>query len=335
MKRILSLVLVLLLCLVLCACASNNVETTSRGNVDTQKQEDDIPSNELLQKDLEEALRTKNEYATVIDYVTVKSLTGDGSYEITLNVYAETKYADWSYEVDMDYRKYDQGWMVDDVSWVSGNYEQVRIPDANTMHTYAKEYLLSREDYYEDYFLSVENGAVNLESDSTTGANKLVYTWVAVEDCFYYDRIYDVTSWWEYNSEIDNWDVLPDSTAGSLGYCVFDSISCEFKKNLDLTGVWDVRDQEGNILYKLEFTNFSLNEFDVQLSGAIETPEHFTLAPYHPFRTDTFALVFTNEDEEYITFMIHGHVGINVGYWSDSSTLAMMVPIEAESMNFS
>lgn len=328
MKRTFALLMALLVSLALCACGSDEItndDVTANDNAPTQTKESDIPTKDLIQTDLEEALLTKNEYATMTDFETVKSLTGEGSYEITLSVKAETKYADWTYEVDMDYRKYDQGWMVDDVSWVSGNYEQVRIPDADTMHTYAKEYLVIREDYYEDYFLSVENGAVNLESDSNTGSNMLVYTWDAVKEYDLYSILYHVTSYWEYNSEIDHWEVLPDNSAGSLGYSVFESAQTIPKENLDLTGTWYNRDTQGNIIQgehytEFVFSNFSWEGFDIQVSGAIDVPEHFTISVVHPFGADICDWVFHNEDGEYILFKIFHGYGIGISYSSDSLT---------------
>lgn len=342
MEKTFALLLALLLCLALCACGSDDIandDVTANDNAPAQIQESDIPSKDLIQTDLEKALLAKNEYAAMTDFETVKSLTGEGSYEITLSVKAETKYADWTYEVDMDYRKYDQGWMVDDVSWGSGHYEQVRIPDADTMQTYAKEYLLSREDYYEDYFLSVENGAVNLESDSSTGSNMLVYTWDAIEEESFYDIMYEVATWWEYNPGIDNWEVIPDNTAGSLGYCVFASGSTVPKKNLDLTGTWYARDNQGNIMqgkYYTEFvfSNFSWDEFDLRIPGTIDTSEHFTIASYNPFGVDTYDLIFTNETGEYIAFYIQDYVGIMIYYFNDGLTLERGVFVEEELMHF-
>ena len=343
MKTVISLFLALALCLSLCACGAGNVENhsaVSKENTNTKKQQEDIPSDDLLQKDLESALYIKNEYATVVDYETIKSLTGDGSYEITLSVKAETEYADWTYEVDMDYRKYDQGWMVDDISWVSGNYEQVRIPDAKTMQSYAKEYLVSREDFYEDYFLSVENGTVNLESDSTADSNMLVYTWDAVEEYSFYDTLYNVTTWWEYNAEIDNWEVLPDNTAGSLGYCVYASVSQVPKENLDFTGSWYARHNTGEIIqgiYYIEFvfSNFSWNEFDVKIPGSIDTPEHFTIASYNPFTNDVYDLLYVNEDGEYIGFSIQDYSGVLIHYINKALTLEKGILVDKEFLQYS
>lgn len=143
MKKVITVLLVLLMLCALCACDSDETKGVQNETNDVKIEDTgkNAPSEDLIMKDLKEALQKKNEFATLTGVETVKSLTDEGTYEITLAVTAETKYADWQYTVDMDYTEYDQGWMVDTIEWDNGAYELVRMPSQEEISSFAGDFL--------------------------------------------------------------------------------------------------------------------------------------------------------------------------------------------------
>lgn len=131
MKKALALLLALVVLLTLCACGSDD---SSQAEVELPKNGKKGPSQDLIPQDLESALfQLPN--AEVTEVTTVKSLTEDSHYEITLQVSAATTYADWQIECDMSYTKYDQGWMLSDIIWNSKTMSFHAFPIWSTWST--------------------------------------------------------------------------------------------------------------------------------------------------------------------------------------------------------
>lgn len=91
MKRLSAMLLAILMVLSLCACGSQG---SSNVEVELPNNSKNGPSAVTIQKDITDELSRKNPYAVLTKIETVKSLTEDTSYEITLSVFAQTRYAE-------------------------------------------------------------------------------------------------------------------------------------------------------------------------------------------------------------------------------------------------
>ena len=193
MKKAIALILALVLCLSLCACGGGNGTSETNGNEDTTVPSGNLnettaaantPSDDLIRQDITKALASENKYATLIEIDTVKSLTGDGVYEITLAVTAETKYAAWTYKADMYYTNYDQGWMVDNVLFSSGEYVLENVPDVQSFTDYVCSYLFVDEmfsnSHFAEYMMPMENVALTYD-DPIDNNTLLEFRWVGTE----------------------------------------------------------------------------------------------------------------------------------------------------------
>lgn len=348
MKEIIAVFLAVLLLFTLCACASdeatedqnnaNNIiiedtgkntpsEQNSANNVIVEATSKNTPSEQMILEDLKEALQRENEFATLAGIETVKSLTNEGTYEITLAVTAETKYADWQYEANMSYTKYDQGWIVDDVDWINSSYEQVRLPDVDTMSAYASSYLLAHEVYsdvwFTDYMIPMIDPSLEFGFHNETNSDVLQLSWSAVEDNGFYLSSYCFTTLWQYDCEIDNWELVPDNTHGSLGYYVSEILVEKMpKEEISLNGQWD------NGYIQFDISNFTWNDFDVRIPGYIDSPEHFTLVtntedadilPPQNVMQAVCDIAFKNGEGNYITFKFSDNY-LEIYYFDGSCT---------------
>lgn len=271
MKRITILLFVLLLSFSLFGCNSDAANdepkgTASQTPIASQPETEDPaangPSQTVIQKDLEDALAVKNGYATITDHTIVKSMTEETSYSVTLSVSAETKYADWQYEVDMDYTKYDQGWMLDDVEWITANYLLTRIPSESEMISFANDFFSTHE--YESINKLAGITAGSIRSDNVSETGLLSFSWST--DIIYKHGIstaeYD--SEWYYDAQKDNWALATaEDTTNSYSddLKIIETIH-NVEVTRDFSGEWSLG--SGNTI---AISSFSSSGFDATWEG--------------------------------------------------------------------
>ena len=201
MKKLSALLLLIFMTLALCACGSQD---SGGGAIDLPHNGKKGPSSDMLQEDIVNALSEKNPHATLTEAETVKSLTEDGKYDITLNISAETKYADWNYQIALSYTKYDQGGMLDRTTWNSCVYEPI-YPEASVLmdyivnnyydEIYQLEYLLPADTYWLDNTYSSETQQILFCWSKEKARKHGVYTET-------------VRTYWHYDPDTDNWVLL-------------------------------------------------------------------------------------------------------------------------------
>lgn len=322
-KKVFLTIGILLIVILFCGCGevediSDKIQQNISANDEvpvTTSNSDTRPSEEVIHQDAQQALLTKNPYVVLIGIDTVKSITNDNEFQITIQMNVETKYADCIYITDMTYMKYDQGWFLNDLDWVSEDWIQVRIPDADTMESYAGSYLLEHDLYvnawFADYMLPMNDVTVDYTYNEKINGDALLLSWTAVADKQFYDAFYEFTSLWEYNWEIDNWTLIPNNDQGSLGYHITEtSLSNIPHKSVNLNGSWT---QGNNPLLgfpQFIFSDFSWDGFNLKITGFIESPERFEhteVIPAIDYANLYCDLVFTNNTGCYITFKFSDH----------------------------
>lgn len=276
MKKIRVVLFYFTMLLVLSSCGENeqteSPTSTSPSIEVSMPISKNAPSPDTISTDIAEALAQKNPYATVTNIEPVKSLTNEGSYQITVNVTAESVYADWEYEADLYYTKYDQGWMVDPVDWNTENYTLTRIPDSDAMSAIADNFLSSYDDTRLNDMAPVQSGNVILYPDSfDTGI--LSFEWKAVTESLKHAQYaVSYSSEWAFDPSSDSWHLLEEADPDTYRYCGF-TIK---EKSKTLAAIADF---SGNWYDALTISNFSPNGFDLTWNGK---EMHCTEAFIHP-----------------------------------------------------
>lgn len=322
MKKALALLLALVVLLTLCACGSDD---SSQAEVELPKNGKKGPSQDLILQDLESALfQLPN--AEVTEVTTVKSLTEDSHYEITLQVSAATTYADWQIECDMSYTKYDQGWMLSDIIWNSKNYVISRIPDLVDMVDHASTILLTHEvrtNYEHILPMEMSSTSMNFSSENNIGSNIITLCWDTTYEELHSKATLHFTSMWQYDPSIDNWSLIYDNDA----YCIdYEFVQRIPDYTLDFSGEWQAERSSPTVTLggygTIIISNFSWDGFNVYIPGI---DEYYDIEPYFlKTNVDTFGTVtFTNSDGHYIEFQPQGEYGTRIKLWLDGTNIAV------------
>lgn len=256
MKKIFLVMLCMIIVAGFVACGSNDMPGESeaeKGNSNVQTEKKDIPSDNMIRKDLEEALLAENEHAKLSDFEVVKSLTGEGSYEVTLSVTANTKYVDWTYEADMTYRKYDQGWMVDSVAWITEKYIVVSIPECESMKEQVEKWLLSSNHSSLENLTPIEN--YHIFSVEVDEYDRITFEWEKIIQYKHGNSCVGYISYWKYDPQNDSWMIekCEDSNDGILGYSIDKMYNYVEFDAVDFSGEWE----------SITISKFSWNTFDL------------------------------------------------------------------------
>lgn len=348
MKNVSTLFFALLIASLLVGCVTdpseNTQEATDRTSQNTtshpvssenHSSEDDVkeptgatvdaPSEKTIQADLLTALAKENQLVTLTNAELIKSLTDEEHYSATMSVTAKSKYADWRYEAEMSYTKYDQGWMVDDITWNSGHYTVVRTPEPEDMEEYVCNYRDESEiaDYsYASYMIPMHNTSISSESYDTTSDPIITCFWDGIGQWQHAVANYFFTSQWEYSPQTDGWKLCV-SELTTHGYQLTASRQIAPNYSLDFSGTWEDIYQENykfSASMRIDIRNFSweefdaelvwdtINIFDMELAGTATASGHFT-------RIETFEVseiffpyisgchtVFSCGDSAYIAF---------------------------------
>lgn len=273
MKKAISLLLALVLCLSLCACGSQEESQDPQlHDVDLNIPTKNAPSNDLIMGDLKGALQSKNEYATLTGVETIKSLTNDGTYSITLAVTAETKYADWAYEADMSYTKYDQGWMMDSIRWNSESYVVARYPEDDVMTAYVNNYFASFDGWIINELVPIENGFIEkelvanaqtheYETVDVPSSDQLIFGWNAAKQLRHGEYTASYRSAWQYAPDIDEWVLMKAEDSHSYhGYQIYIAFDDYTLYDVDFSGTYE------SDFGTVAISNYSKDAFDVALN---------------------------------------------------------------------
>lgn len=302
MKKIVVILITVMILLTLCACG-NEADQDNTPVVEIPDAGKNAPNGDLIQENITTILMEKNPYAAITGIETVKSLTNEGSFEATFRLTAETKYADWEYEVDVSYTEYDQGWIIDNADWVSENYALTRIPTQEDMITIATQDINKSNLSDKDSRLPIENGEIAYNESTQT----LDFKWGYKEDCLHGDAIYERETSWEYNVESDEW-IRTSSSTSRIGFQY---------EVLDYSGSWRFGDLEkigalddlGNFIYPDEImnaeaviSNCTEDSFDLYHPLFSTEVVHFYKTDNYPTNFGNNILYYTDGNDHYINF---------------------------------
>ena len=371
MRKIITSGLALLLLVGMAGCSQEPEKDTSKKKVsktessqlqivkpeaDTPKQ--DVPSDEAIADDLRSSLATENQYAEITGIEMVKSLSEEGKYSATFTVQAATKYADWTYEADMKYTKYDQGWMVDDVDWKNGQYERVRLPEVDEMVEYAGDYLLSHEVYsdvwFTEYLVPMESATASFGYNTTVDDDVLEFSWNGTEHLKHADVPHVFNSLWYYEPTIDNWTLYPDNEHGSLGYHIDETGGSVVPNySLNFSGNWrdKYRIRYTEIPIEITLSNFSWEEFDANIKWKSYdyhkdqiTEDRTAFGHFIPLSADAFIpehmesyvrnsdIIFCDGEDKYITFSFSDN-RTKIWYIANGCEIYIAVDVECDLPN--
>jgi len=227
---------------------------------------------------------------------------------LNVQVFAETKYANLTYEATMDYTKYDQGWIVDNVSWIVKT-QDVRCPEIDEMTGCVKSYLSTHEYYRDDWFADSQVAMDNLtieKSDAVNNEDFIVeLNWTSIQKLKHGEKWYSFNSLWKYDDINDNWTLLPDDE----DWYHFDSKLISFSPDytLDFSGEWSYLNQ-GTLVIE----NFSWDGFDLRIAELSDPAERFEYEKKdYDFSSRTYlgddSSVRFNFYEEYTEILWHGN----------------------------
>lgn len=303
--------LLVLWILTLSACGSQETQigTENATKVEIAGVGKNSPSEELIEEDLKEALKNKNEYATLRSAETVKSLTDDQRYSITLSIVAESKYADWKYEVDMSYTKYDQGWMLDTADIQPIDYSVIRIPNDGEMTEIANSFFTSCEYVRLNSLAGISCGSVN----ANDGYDTIEFEWINIIQYKHGREEVQYSSVWHYDQEADSW-ALNKSELSQYGGYEITQIESETEIDSNFNGIWTESGES------IEISNFTREKFDVTMDGKTKT-FYQSGSPYS--QKEAFGW-YKDEDDRYIQIQLKENKSVIIMIsWSSatSSTL--------------
>ncbi len=260
MTRLLAFLLALMMCLTFTACKDKNKDDTEEKDdihIEGEMQFDNkkAPSEATILNDLGEKLLDKNEFVNLTNVTTVKSLTDDGYFSVTLEVQAASDYTDWVYEVELEYTKYDQGWMLDNASWLSEEYTIARVPTLEVITELANNVDKSEVNF--GSMLPVSNATIDTDDTLETGI--LWFTWSFEEE---YPHVYQTTvctTKWSYDVLSDEWKCIPYDESSGEAKLIYNVTP----KDVDFSGEWTGSGFVSTIIIE----DFSWDGFTVTVDG--------------------------------------------------------------------
>ena len=156
------------------------------------------PSKKQIMNDIQEnVLNKKFKFEmTLKNYDVELSQTKDETYTATINAIGKSTYADWIICVDVEYKKYDQGWLLEKCTCTDYTYEQTRYPSKNEVAE-----LISSQGLQdmEQIDISYENEAIVYRGKATSDWSKHASGSAVTVVTWEYSPYYD--SWKYYNIE--------------------------------------------------------------------------------------------------------------------------------------
>lgn len=270
MKRLLCLILALLLVLSLCACSKKDEQDEvisdkqAAKEIELPKKEKDLPSEDVIFQDVKNTLLENNPHiVSVTSIETIKSLTEESSFSIDFSVAAASKYSDWEYEVSLYYKKYDQGWFVEDSRALTISSKLSRTPTNEEMIQMANadEYLL--EDW--NKILPIDNGYIIGDADLENGI--LTFCFTGKVPIKHANEVTEFTSLWTYNEWDEIWEFKEaDDHDGFVDRRMY------YEMTSDFTGHWENSDYGW-----IDIVDCSAEQISILWEG-LESPMVFNLS---------------------------------------------------------
>lgn len=288
----------------------------------------------MIEKDITEAVLLRNTTVKITTIETVKSRTEDSGYEITLQIMAQSTYADWLYETTLYYTKYDQGWMLDRVGWTSESFEQVRIPEIDAMVSYASEYLpLHEVDDKFDHILPIQNPTMDFFYDVNLDKDIINFNWVTTYSELHSKNMLQYTSKWQYDAYSDKWELASTDNH----YCI-DYVHLERLRDfsLDFSGEWHAERNSPYVTIgafdTIVISNFTWDAFDVYAPGLevyANIDPHFTRIKTSDALAALGDVKFANTDGDYIEFSA-GSNGTSIQLYLSDGRIAAVAMVTCE-----
>ena len=123
-------------------------------------------------------------------------MTEDKTYTATVNVVANSQYAEFQLNADVAYAKFDQGWEMTNCTWTENAYQLVRYPDEDDM---TKIINASEE-------LTEANLIPQTCSEMATDLEQITYTGDFSQTVnAHVSRSGEIVSQWNYEKDTDTW----------------------------------------------------------------------------------------------------------------------------------
>lgn len=266
MKRLLCFILVVATLLSLCSCGKKGEASAKpeQTKIDLPNMEKGMPSKETILQDVKDTILADNSHIiSVSEIETVKSLTEDTTFSLDVTANAESKYSDWEYEVSLYYRKYDQGWMLDNARAISLTNKLVRTPSDEEMIEIVNtdHYLLNEW----SKILPIDNGSISGNIDFENEI--LTFCFTGSVPVKHANEITEYTSLWKFDAWEDTWEFEVASDNHD-----FVDRKIYYEVTSDFTGHWD-NGSYGTI----DIVRFSKERIEIMWDG-LDSPMVFTLS---------------------------------------------------------
>ena len=250
MKQYARILLLLIIVFFLCSCGhqpSDGSTTSSSNDNPVFSGKKSEPSSEQLHTDMQDSLTLYHSgnygyNVSICEYEVERSMTEDTSYTARFKVIAQSTYADFHYTANVEYTRYDQGWMIDQCDWTLATYEVTRYPNE-------EEIQLMKEQQGVQYSTELK---VVTEGEHLVYYGKMISQWnqfIITE--------YDISVAWVFDLYSDSW-LFETQTSNDEKF--------EFTKSLE--GTWNLSEEDylskGSIGYFSQNLrwNIDIDDFD-------------------------------------------------------------------------
>lgn len=158
------------------------------------------PNESQIEEDLQTNVVEYKEFLKLKDYEITQSLTEDNTYTATIDIIAESQYAEFQLNADVIYTKYDQGWKMDDCVITKKDVQVKTYPTGEQVAELIREGY-GDSDWQNNGFGKIIGNVVLNENEKS-----ITYSGTYEEELTsHITTTYTIDSYWEYDSESDNW----------------------------------------------------------------------------------------------------------------------------------
>lgn len=261
--------------LVLSACGKKETSTNSGADNQTVQEIElpskgkDLPSEELILQDVKtEILKSNPNILSVTSVETIKSITEETNFSIDLAVKAESKYSDFSYDVSLGYKKYDQGWFINASHIITNDSKLVRVPTDEEMIQFVNNDAIMLEDW--DEVLPVNSGYILGEADLENGM--LTFFFVGKEQYRHAYEVTEFTSLWRYNQKEEIWELEEADN-----HDPFVNRKTYYEMTADFTGRWENGEYGSKEYGYIDIVECSADQLKISWDG-LNAPMTFRLS---------------------------------------------------------
>ena len=153
------------------------------------------PSNKQILEDLSKNFEYDYDFINKFDEIEIElSTTGKNIYIAEVNATAKAKYADFTWEVKVEYSKYDQGWKMEECEWGDYEYKQTRYPSEKEIKEIISEINIPT---YSKSNITYEEGIIKYSFEYDVDWSKYAYGSTTSVVLLKYIATYDR---WEYQT---------------------------------------------------------------------------------------------------------------------------------------